>query len=127
MIKLYKGTLRFDGKLFEFLDRAWLSHYQKDGVMDVGALEKLKTKLGADHLIKDDNFIIFIREIQELEFTEIKSESDGNNDDSNLISSTGIQPTSDNRDVEEDSVPGSGTDGVQTDIRTDNPQSEVSD
>lgn len=126
MIKLYKGTLRFDGKLFEFLDRAWLSHYQKDGVMDVEALEKLKTKLGADHLIKDDNSILFIREIQELEFTEIKTEeNDGSSN--NISNPTGIQYISGSGDVKEDIIPGSGTDGVQGDLPTDNPQSEVSD
>jgi hypothetical protein len=126
MINLYKGTLRFDNKLFEYLDRAWISHYEKDGVVDVEGLEKQKKKLGADHIIKNQDSLIFIREIQELEFEELKTEQ--NDSSSNNISNpTGIQYISNGGDVQEDIIPGGGTDGVQTDIRTDNPKLEVSD
>lgn len=126
MINLYKGTLRFDNKLFEYLDRAWLSHYEKDGVTDVEGLEKQKNKLGATHLIKDQNSIIFIREIQEIEFEELKTEQNDSSNN-NISNPTGIQYISSGGNVQEDSVPRGGADGVQTDIRTDNPKLEVSD
>ena len=126
MINLYKGTLRFDNKLFEYLDRAWISHYEKDGVVDVEGLEKLKKKLGADHIIKNQDSLIFIREIQELEFEELKTEQ--NDSSSNNISNpTGIQYISNGGDVQEDNIPGGGADGVQGDLPTDNPKLEVSD
>jgi hypothetical protein len=126
MINLYKGTLRFDNKLFEYLDRAWISHYEKDGVVDVEGLEKQKKKLGADHIIKNQDSLIFIREIQELEFEELKTEQ--NDSSSNNISNpTGIQYISNGGDVQEDIIPGGGADGVQGDLPTDNPKLEVSD
>ncbi len=126
MINLYKGTLRFDNKLFEYLDRAWISHYEKDGVVDVEGLEKQKKKLGADHIIKNQDSLIFIREIQELEFEELKTEQNDSSNN-NISNPTGIQYISNGGDVQEDIIPGGGADGVQTDIRTDNPKLEVSD
>jgi hypothetical protein len=126
MINLYKGTLRFDNKLFEYLDRAWISHYEKDGVVDVEGLEKQKKKLGADHIIKNQDSLIFIREIQELEFEELKTEQNDSSNN-NISNPTGIQYISNGGDVQEDNIPGGGADGVQTDIRTDNPKLEVSD
>ncbi len=126
MINLYKGTLRFDNKLFEYLDRAWISHYEKDGVVDVEGLEKQKKKLGADHIIKNQDSLIFIREIQELEFEELKTEQNDSSNN-NISNPTGIQYISSGGDVQEDIIPGGGADGVQTDIRTDNPKSEIPD